>query len=360
MSKAVSSDQASKPSLPHRLQGKLARLSSIFPEAWLHRIAHTLKFDNTHDDLDPQIRLLLAVRAARGEKDIFTHNVAGDRDKLRQEMASLRKQPTPLQAVTDLRIPTSYGSIAARRYQPNQEDPQLPLVMFIHGGGFVIGDLDTHDEACRMLARYGRFQVIAIDYRLAPEHRAPAAVEDAIDAMKWLQANAAQFGKQRGQIAVAGDSAGGNLTAVVCQQLAGTADMPCAQMLIYPVMDVAGDYKSRELFGKNLILNQDDFRNFRDAYLADQNLHDDPRISPMRGRVDGLPPALVITGAFDMLRDEGETYARKLKAAGVPVVVRRVAGHGHGFMNLTPINESAKWATIQSAQDFAMLCRGEL
>lgn len=355
------SEAVDNPGWMERIQGKAAALSPIVSSGMALQLAKRLRYQIPYQDIDPQLRLFLAVRNALGQTEFITEDTATSRLKLRHGMQTLRRSKTPVRAVTELAIPLAQGSMPARWYVPEEEDSQLPLMMFIHGGGFIVGDLDTHDEACRMLARYGHFQIVSIDYRRAPEHPAPAALDDAIAGFQWLQNNTGRFGKKRGQISVGGDSAGGNLAAVVSQQLAGTADAPCAQLLIYPVIDLFGDYPSKEKYGKQLVLTLRDCQVIREQYVNQGTLPaDDPRICPLNGKLSGLAPALVVTSAFDMLRDEGEAYAHQLRKAGTTVAFRRVASQGHGFMNITPVNESAKWATIQLAQDFAMLCRGEL
>ncbi len=210
-------------------------------------------------------------------------------------------------------------------------------MVFLHGGGWVFGDLDSHDSACRLICRDAGVHVLAVDYRLAPEHPAPAAVDDAYAAYRWAREHAAELGADPRRVAVAGDSAGGNLTAVVCRLARDAGDpMPSLQWLIYPVTDQRGQARSRSLLGDGFLLTKHDMDWFTDSYLRDSGLdRTDPIVSPLLADdLSGLPPALVITAGFDPLRDEGEQYAVKLQEAGVTVDHRVMTSMIHAFLNL--------------------------
>ena len=221
-----------------------------------------------------------------------------------------------------------------------------PLVVYYHGGGHVIGDLDTHDQPCRLLSREIPALVLAIDYRLAPEHQFPAAVEDALAAFRWAAAEAVRLGADPSRIAVAGDSAGGNLAAVVCQlSLAGGGPTPAFQALVYPVTDYSAERPSYALFGEGFFLTREEMHWYRRNYFAAPEDRADPRASPIRAAdLAGLPPAHVVTAGFDPLRDEGEEYARRLEEAGVPTTLRREPDLVHGFINAAGLGGRAREA----------------
>jgi acetyl esterase len=216
----------------------------------------------------------------------------------------------------------------------------------------VIGDLDTHDTACRLLAREADAGVLSIDYRLAPEHRFPAAVDDALAAFRWAAANAADLGFDRARVAVAGDSAGGNLAAVVTQlAMRDGGSRPAAQLLAYPVTDLSTKHASYRLFADGFLLTERDMDWFRAHYLPDAASAFDPRASPLLAPdLGGLPPAVVLTCGFDVLRDEGEAYARRLEEAGVRVALRRNAGLIHGFCNAVGVSPLSRTAMIEGVR----------
>ena len=289
--------------------------------------------------LDPSIQMMLAAQRATGINGLV---VAGDavttRLKNRELTASLDEPGVRVAEVRDMTIPGPAGPIGARHYRPHATGGERPpMVVFYHGGGFVFGDLDTHDAACRLICRDAAVQVLAIDYRLAPEHPAPAAADDALAAYRWARAQAEELGADPDRVAVAGDSAGGNLAAVVSRLARDAGDpLPTLQWLIYPVTDMRGGSRSRSMFADGFLLTKSDMDWFQDSYLEGSGLDvSDPLVSPLlAGDLSGLPPALVTTAGFDPLRDEGEQYAAKMQEAGVTVDVRRAPGMTHAFLNL--------------------------
>jgi acetyl esterase len=242
----------------------------------------------------------------------------------------------------------SGGPVPVRIYRP--EDEPLATLMFIHGGGFVIGDLDTYDAQCRMLCSRVGVTVVSIDYRLAPEHPFPAGVEDALAAFDWVVANEA------GPFVVGGDSAGGNLSAVTAQARRSAI---AAQLLLYPSPDLANEYPSMEENGEGLLLTRDDMEWFHHHYLGgDESARTDPRASPLLADdLSGLPPALVYTAQYDPLRDAGNAYAEALEAAGVKVVHRCFEGLVHGFFGLGPLSQAAAGAVECVCDDLRELLR---
>jgi acetyl esterase len=267
--------------------------------------------------------------------------------ELRQQlrtMVKLMDEPGPtLPRVEDVILPGPVGPIPARVYDsvgvPQETGGALarPGVAYFHGGGWVQGDLETHHGLCARLAERSGALVVAVDYRLAPEAKFPAAVEDAMAAYSWLRAHGQEIGLDPARVAVAGDSAGGNLAAVVSQQAAraGVA-LPTCQVLIYPAVDFALDTVSHREFENGHIIPRDRVTWYMQQYLRAEADRTDPRASPLRAPdVRGQPATLVITAGFDPLRDEGRAYAERLRAAGVEVVYREYPGQIHAFVSLT-------------------------
>jgi acetyl esterase len=281
-------------------------------------------------------------------------SVAEARAHARLEARTTDPQPPiPMARVESLQAPGQGGPIPARLYVPGGLPPEapMPLTIYFHGGGWVIGDLDTHDGVCRFLAAAAGTAVLAIDYRLAPEHPFPAAVEDAWAGFAWAVANAAELGIDPARIAVAGDSAGGNLAAVVSLLArAGGGVMPAMQLLIYPPTDSAGDLPSRLLFAEGFLLTKGDMDTFERHYLPPGTDATDPRVSILLAPdLSGLPPAYVATAGFDPLRDEGEAYALRMREAGAQVALRRHPGLIHSFANLTAVSRTARGAMLEAA-----------
>jgi acetyl esterase len=260
--------------------------------------------------------------------------------------------PIPMARVEAVEVPGQAGPIPARFYVPaGLPAGPPPLLVFFHAGGWVIGDLDTHDGVCRFLAAAAGTAVLSVDYRLAPEHPFPAAVEDAWAGFVWAVASGAELGIDPARIAVGGDSAGGNLAAVVSLLArAAGGQMPAMQLLIYPPTDSAGDLPSRQLFSEGFLLTKGDMDSFERHYLPPGTDATDPRVSILLAPdLSGLPPAYVATAGFDPLRDEGEAYALRMREAGTQVALRRHPGLIHGFANLTAISRSSRGAMLEAA-----------
>lgn len=286
--------------------------------------------------LDPQVKALLDGMAADPAPRIIDLPVADGREMYRAMAAALDLQGVAIGKVEDRTIEGPDGDLALRIYTPVAAGGDaLPVLVYFHGGGWVIGDLETHDALCRTLANEADCKVVAVDYRLAPEHVFPAAVDDCYAALKWVEANGASIGVDATRIAVAGDSAGGNLAAVV-SQIAKAEKGPeiSFQLLIYPVTDTDTDTGSYRANESGYLLDREGMVWFFDHYLkgADRS---DPRIAPLKAAsLSGLPAAYVVTAGFDPLRDEGRAYADALKAAGVAVEHVNYDGMIHGFFNL--------------------------
>jgi acetyl esterase len=250
----------------------------------------------------------------------------------------LQPDPDPVAAVVDLEARGPAGPIPLRLYRGVgvEEGRPQPALVYFHGGGWVIGDLESHDQVCRAIANAARAIVVSVDYRLAPEHKFPAAVDDAVAATRWIADHAQSLGIDAGRLAVGGDSAGGNLAAVASIDARDRGGPPLAfQLLIYPATDMQMSHPSHACYAEQLPLRRATMHWFVGHYLRSPADGADWRASPLRTQsFRGLPAALVVTAGFDPLSDEGEAYARALSEGGVPVVHQRFEGQIHGFLNM--------------------------
>jgi acetyl esterase len=295
-------------------------------------------------ELDVQVQLALRLEnLSGGFKPAPVEEV---RAKRRADARAFRGKTIEVARVEDLELPGPAGSIPARLYVPQGLQPPGPLVVYYHGGGHVICDLDTHDQPCRFICREAGALVLSIDYRMGPEHRFPAAVDDSLAAFRWAHANADELGADPERIAVAGDSAGGNLATVVAQLCATDGGpAPKFQALIYPVCDYSVKRPSYETFATGFFLTREEMDWFRDNYFASTDQHSDPRASPILAEdLSKQPPAHIVTAGFDPLRDEGEAYAERLREAGVGVTLKREPDLVHGFINAVGLSRRAREA----------------
>jgi acetyl esterase len=302
--------------------------------------------------LDPTLQLMLSAQRAVGINGLA---VEGDQAASRaqaREMTRAFGGPQIHVGVDEVSVPGPAGAIAARHYRPVTAEP-APLLVFYHGGGWVIGDLDTHDALCRLTCRDAGVHVLSIDYRLAPEHPAPAAVDDAYAAFRWAHEHAGDLGAIPGKVAVGGDSAGGNLATVVSQLARDDEDpqgpKPVLQWLIYPRTDLTARTRSQSLFADGFVLTKRDIDWFDSQYLGGSGVEPtDPRVSPLLAEsLSGLPPALIATAGFDPLRDEGEQYAAALQAAGTAVDLRSMGSLTHAFANFFQLGGGSAVATTE-------------
>ncbi len=278
------------------------------------------------------------------------------RQMYRDARGALSPEPPDVAVCADLAIPGPAGDIAARYYRPadSSEEETLPALMYYHGGGWVIGDLDTHDVICRGLANAGGFAVVSVDYRLAPEHPFPAAVDDALAAVRWLAGSEHGLAIDRRRIAVGGDSAGGNLAAVVCLACRDGGPHIGAQMLIYPATDLHRNTASHEQFGLGHLLTSPMQDWFRHHYAPRAEQWTDWRLSPLLAPSHkDLPAAFVLTAECDPLRDEGKAYADALAQDGTPVEYECVPGQIHGFLTMGRVIGEADRAIHRIAAQLA-------
>lgn len=281
--------------------------------------------------LDPQAQIFIDQMAALNMAPMHTLTPEQVRQGIKLQREAFG-EPQPVAHVEDRTVPGPAGEIPVRVYTPSGSGP-FPVLVFFHGGGWVICDLDTHDEICRGLCNGAGCVVVSVDYRLAPEHKFPAAPEDCYAATQWGAAHAAEVNGDSARLAIAGDSAGGNLTAVVAQMARDQHGPKLVfQLMIYPATDFTFSGPSIKENSQGYFLTSEDMRWFSDHYLRSEVDRRNPLASPMLAAdLSRLPPALIITGEYDPLRDEGEAYGRRLKEAGVPVIISRYAGMIHGF-----------------------------
>lgn len=283
--------------------------------------------------LHPQAEALRTRIAAAGEPPIYTLE---PEDARRIRLARLRTglPVEPVAKVEDRTIPGPAGPLPVRVYTPDGPGPH-PVVVYYHGGGWVIGNLDTHDGSSRGICNASRCIIVSVDYRLAPEAKFPAAAEDSYAAAKWVVEHTVEIGGEAGRVAVAGESAGGNLAAAVCLMAKDRGGPPFAfQLLVYPVMEYGGDTPSSRENAEGYFLTKASMDWYWGHYLKAPKDGSHPYASPLKAKdLSGLPPALVITAEYDPLRDEGEAYASRLKEAGVGTICTRYGGMMHGFFN---------------------------
>ncbi|HYB91439.1 MAG TPA: alpha/beta hydrolase [Candidatus Binataceae bacterium] len=302
--------------------------------------------------LDPQMKLLLDAMNAAGPLFLRAETPEQARAKMAALIEARPRPVVPIYRVEDRHIPGPAGQIAIRIYTPQARTP-MGVLVFFHGGGWVLGDLESHDGLCRSIANGAGCLTVAVDYRLAPEHPFPAAPEDCYAATRWVAENAASLGGDPSHIAVGGDSAGGNLAAAVAM-MARDRGGPglCFQLLIYPALSAACDTQSqREFADDGFLASRADAEWFWGHYLGAPGDRENPYACPNAAKDLGrLPPALVLTASHDPWRDDGEAYAERMRRAGVPVVCTRYDGVIHGFVSFADLLDKGKQALAQAAE----------
>jgi acetyl esterase len=342
--------------VPHPLTARqraeflAARAAVALPPRVKRRLAGApIRRDGLELDLDTQLLLRLDERS--GTAGLSTRSPAEARADTAHSSRVVAGPPVAMARVQGLTVAGGAGPLRARLYVPVEADGPAAsaLLVFFHGGGWSVGDLDTHDAPARLLAASSGARVLTVDFRLAPEHRFPAAVDDALAAFRDAHARAGELGADPARIAVGGDSAGGHLAAVTAQQAAADGGpAPAFQLLVYPVTDFVEESASRRMFAEGFFLTKVSMDFYEDAFLAPGAERDDPRVSPLRaGDLSAVAPALVVTAGFDPLRDEGEAYAERLRAAGVPVLLRRHPGFVHGFFNVLGVGHGPREAVAE-------------
>ena len=299
--------------------------------------------------LDTTLQLVLTAQRLSGSEGlILSEDVSSARTLLNMTVAQFPRVKVDV-ASTDVSLPGPAGEIRARHYRSNEDG--APLLVYYHGGGFVVGSVDTtHDNLCEVICNDAGVHVLSVDYRMAPEHKAPAAVDDAYAGYRWALDHAAELGADAGRVAVGGDSAGGNLAALVALRARDDGvQAPVLQLLLYPITNFAGQTRSQGLFADGFFLRRWDMDFCDDKYIAGSGVDPtDPRVSPLLADdLTGLPPALLITGGFDPLRDEGRQYADALRAAGNSVDAREFGSLIHAFANFFGLGGGSATATAE-------------
>ena len=334
----------------------LIRLASRVERYLPERAAHVVDGNR----LNMEIRVLLGLQSLVAPMDIHKLGPAAARLRVRRDARVHAGPRVPVGSVRDLTLDT-HVPLKARLYGPSNPGGPRPLLVFFHGGGFVVGDLDTHDLPCRLLCKHAGVHVLSIDYRLAPEHPFPAAVDDAVAAYDWACAHASRLGADASRVGVAGDSAGANLAAVV-SLLAAKAKkpLPALQLLFYPTVDRSVDRPSLGMFAAGYFLTRAHLDWYTRQYVPNESDLTDPRVSPLLEKeLAGQPPALVVTAGFDPLRDEGNAYAQVLQAAGNTVELMVLSELVHGFINLGALSPHARTRLIEIADKARKMLVGD-
>lgn len=285
--------------------------------------------------LDPHFQFLTA--GAKHLPPIYTLSAVEGRAASAKGLAGVAGRREPGVRVEDLSIEGPGGDLPLRAYRPDDQDAQAPLMVFAHFGGGVIGDLETCDAFCSIIAKIARCAVVSVDYRLAPEHKYPAGLEDTLCAYRWARDNATRFGAPEGKVAIGGDSMGGNFSSILAQEMKRKGEpQPALQLLIYPAVDVSSETQSMITYADAYPLSRAIMDWFMGHYMSADTDPTDVRLSPIKEKdLSGLAPAIVITAGFDPLVDQGECYAKRLKDAGVPTIYRCYDGLAHGFTAFT-------------------------
>ncbi|KEC84853.1 MULTISPECIES: alpha/beta hydrolase [unclassified Acinetobacter] len=333
-------------------QGSAGRALDRLPTFAQESLTKLLGYPYQFPQLDSFTKCLMAAQLKQGKVGFIGADVERSRKQFESQMQSIINKPTHIQFVEDIRLPLQSGSVYARHYHP-APNKKLPMIVFYHGGGFVVGSVDTHDEVCRLIAAHAKAQVLSIEYPLAPEVGPRDLIQSCEDALAWVYQNRRQFKILKNRIAVAGDSAGGNISAVVAQRTVNTVFAPQAQFLIYPAVDFKSRHPSFFAYKDGLVLTGSDIDYVTDYYATRFNMAlDDPIISPTNGQLKKLAPAFVVTAGHDLLHDEGKIYAYKLRQNGVKVHYQDYEDQTHGFINLTPVSRKAKKYVIEMSKEF--------
>ncbi|UJR79061.1 alpha/beta hydrolase [Sandaracinus amylolyticus] len=333
----------SERNLPRRVARRVLRAALSTPAPVLRRMLGPAPRNDRGSPLDLQTQVILRLLAERRDSP-YQLGAPRMRRDFDVQAPIVDVAPTPMHRVEDRFVRGADGAIRVRIYEPEARTSRArPACVYFHGGGWVIGSLEAYDAVCRSIATRARCVVISVDYRLAPEHVFPAAALDAIAAYRWVIDHAGELGIDPRRIAVGGDSAGGNLSAIVAREARALHAAPAFQMLVYPATDLTRSAESHRLFARGFLLETETMDWFLDQYSVEDKLH--PLGSPLHADdVRGVAPAYVVTAGFDPLRDEGEAYAKKLGAAGVRVEVRCEESLVHGFFSMGGVIDAARTA----------------
>jgi acetyl esterase/lipase len=341
-----------QPSVPlrSRLEAAVARGLANLPHGVLRAaLGKPVVIDG--QELHVEAQLGLKLLEVSGSPPLETLSVAAARAQVLKDARAFAGKAISIARVEELTVTGAAGPIAARLYVPGGARPTGGLLVYYHGGGFVVCDLETHDNTCRFLAKQAGLAVLSVDYRLAPEHRFPAALDDAVAAFRFAAEHASELGGDPDRVAVGGDSAGGNLAAGVARVCAGDGGpSPAFQLLFYPWLDLSHKRGSYRLFGEGFYLTERELDWYKDHYVGAGADATDPRCSPLLAdELGGVAPAYIATAGFDPLRDEGEEYAGRLREAGVSTALRRHDDLIHAFVNAIGIGHVGRDALLEAA-----------
>lgn len=332
------------------LKQTLTRMVFKLPKGMLVRMAGGKPFTIEGRTLEPQLQLVMwNGREAPPLSSLPAETVKA---VTLETLAAIAAPIEPGVQVSNFKIPGPDGNeIPVRLYQPDTQDPSAPMMTYYHMGGGVIGDLDTCHAFCSIIATRVGCPVLSVDYRLAPEHKFPAGIDDAICAYEWTLRNAGKYGAPEGVASVGGDSMGGNFSAIISQEMQREhKPLPALQLLIYPATDIVENFPSKAIFKDNFSLSQDTMDWFMEQYLPEGHDHADLMLSPgQSAKLEGLPPAVVITAGHDPLVDEGDEYARRLEQNGVEVTHKRYDALAHAFTAFTAISPGSRAACLEIA-----------
>lgn len=333
------------------LQATIAKLLLKLPASWKVKMAGGEPVTIGGRTLDPNFQFL--AHGAAKQPPMSSLTAQEGRAASAAGLAMFAAKPEPGVTWDNFEIPSPEGhQIPVRLYKPADQNPQAPIMVYFHFGGGVIGDLETCHAFCTMIASIVKCPVLSVDYRLAPEHPHPAGLEDCICAYEWALKNAEQHGAPSGRAAVGGDSMGGHLSAVICQDVRNDGiPMPDLQLLIYPATDLVTEFPSATLYGETYPLSTDTMNWFMGHFLPDDMDRESPRVSPaLNPNLEGLPPAIIVTAGFDPLADDGPAYAAKLKAQNVDTVYKCYDSLAHGFTAFTAVAPAADAACREIAE----------
>jgi acetyl esterase len=330
-----------------------ARVLDRLPTFSQRALVKLLAYPYDYPELDPLTACLMALKYKQGKAGFLAANTKMTRQNYEKQINLLSGCKTLIHQIQDLRLPLASGTLKARHYHPNP-NKKLAMLVFYHGGGFVAGSLETHDEICRMFAKAMQVQVLSVQYPLAPESSPQQVIDACQHALQWVYENRRQLNIYKGRIAVAGDSAGGNICAVVAARSINTVYAPQAQLLIYPAIDFKCCYPSIHIFGYGLTLTACDVAQVKDLYAQQHHVElDDPIVSPIYAELNPqLAATFIVTAGHDVLHDEATFYAEKLAAHGCKVQYQNYLEQAHGFLHLTPISRQARKRSLDIAKQF--------
>lgn len=330
-----------------------ARLIDHLPPFSQKALLKLLGYPYDYPQLDPFTACLMAIKYKQRQIGFLAQDVERTRHRYEQQMRLLSARQTKVAQIQDLRLPLASATLKARHYHP-KPNKKLAMLVFYHGGGFVAGGLETHDEICRLLAHTMQVQVLSVQYPLAPEAGPQQVIDASQQALQWVYENRRQLNIYKARIAIAGDSAGGNICAVVAQRSINYSYAPQAQLLLYPAIDFNFNYPSLQMFGYGLALTAADVRQVKQLYAHQHAIAlDDPIISPIYAKPNvSLAATFIVTAGHDVLHDEAELYAEKLAAHGCRVQYQNYLEQAHGFIHLTPISKQAKKHCLEIAKQF--------